>query len=934
MAGQGDAPAGAPDTRPAPSKRIQANAGDHRASQRAAEASATVPEQACMVCLDIPDDVAEQLAVPDGLPPEQLHVTLAYLGTDLDDEQRRQVAAVVTRVAAAYPPLSGTVGGLGQFPAGDSGVPVYVPVDVPGLAELRHDLVEQLRGDGLPVDASHGFTPHITVTYLQPGQELPLPVPPTPVRFDALTWTHGSRWTAVPLARRFAEASRAVRLMLIARLMERRAWNPDLHPRDRRGRFRRVGAADLLSGAVPVGLLSDRRINTILRQLSDDPTTDERVFYLLDAEMGRRDAAARYRQLVESVPDADELQRLPETQVMDLYAQIMAVDRDPDPDARARLEAELDRRTAVARAEAEQSARAFLARPLEEMSEDDLAQASRYASQLDDVEAMERIFVEWERRESAERARVEAERKAAAEAEAARLAADQAAARAEAERAAAQAAERDRLREQIRRMSDDELRNMSHRAVLGVGPEVDADTAELVHEELARRAAAAKEREDAQKLAAARRRWATMPVEALSDDELRDALADYEADGDAADSTRRRRREQLRDEANRRTAEAERRAAMMANAPTEPARTLNPVAKVGTIERYIHAYRTDADARAAATRLALAKRRALGLPDDADDKALKAAERSDPRPLAELAGMILAWYQHLARFDDTIPRDRVAQRQWLVGWPDEQPGPPLRPAQPPARVARAWQVWQEIVQQAQADRDNGDQTTADRVRTAIARAYGLPDDVDADEIRAAMQFDPRTDAQRGAAYIAEFRQLAQEQGVNPSDRLRYGPPDRGAKAGTRPGRRESTPEQSARIDELVARGWDYLDAYAEVHGLDVDALRREQARQTAGGSQKALRAAYDEYVSLQYLDAEIATRGHLLSKAGQAKRIDPISLFSGPMHVARRYASEELLRYWRDHPRLTFAEFRAQMVGRAAAARDQRLAASAGRDFV
>ncbi|WP_320069764.1 hypothetical protein [Micromonospora sp. RTGN7] len=248
-------------------------------------------------------------------------------------------------------------------------------------------------------------------------------------------------------------------------------------------------------------------------------------------------------------------------------------------------------------------------------------------------------------------------------------------------------------------------------------------------------------------------------------------------------------------------------------------------------------------------------------------------------------------------------------------------------------------VWAEIEQQALDDRNAGDESTAMRYLGAVGRALGLPDGADPREVGKATRADTRTPAQKAAAYLAEYRQLAAEQGVDPGDRLRYGPPDRVAKRKS-PARRGPTDVQSAEIERLVATGRDYLDAYADVLGLDLDALRRQEAAAVAGGSTKGsarekLKAAYEEHTYLQFLDAERATRGNLLSRAGKAKKIeDPIVLFSGPMSVARPYASEELLRYWARHPRMTFAEFQQNVSGRAHAGREAAMAGSAGRDFV
>lgn len=131
-----------------------------------------------MVSLDLRADEAAALALPTGEPASELHVTLAYLGAAADysqsalDTLRDRVAAL----AGAWGPLSGRVGGFGRFePSGSSDglSPLYASPDVPGLTELRADLVRDLESIGLGPSSEHGFTPHVTLAYLEPGQAPP-----------------------------------------------------------------------------------------------------------------------------------------------------------------------------------------------------------------------------------------------------------------------------------------------------------------------------------------------------------------------------------------------------------------------------------------------------------------------------------------------------------------------------------------------------------------------------------------------------------------------------------------------------------------------------------------------------------------------------------------------------------------------------------------
>jgi hypothetical protein len=92
---------------------------------------------------------------------------------------------------------------------------------------------------------------------------------------------------------------------------------------------------------------------------------------------------------------------------------------------------------------------------------------------------------------------------------------------------------------------------------------------------------------------------------------------------------------------------------------------------------------------------------------------------------------------------------------------------------------------------------------------------------------------------------------------------------------------------------------------------------REEAEASARASysRQQLREMYREHVYDQVIAAEEALNGVLLSRKARAQGVDPVSLFTGPSHVAYARASEELKRWWQDHPRTTLAEFEDQVTG-------------------
>ncbi len=170
------------------------------------------------------------------------------------------------------------------------------------------------------------------------------------------------------------------------------------------------------------------------------------------------------------------------------------------------------------------------------------------------------------------------------------------------------------------------------------------------------------------------------------------------------------------------------------------------------------------------------------------------------------------------------------------------------------------------------------------------------------------------------------------------------------------GRREGAPvavrddHRSRQVDEFTTGGMNYLDAYAEVHHLDVRELESqermqlvERERRPGESRAKTIRRMYAEHVAMAVLQAEEETNGRLLSKEGLAENnrrrrkgnfgIDPASLWYGNPKAARKYASDELKAWWAAHGgRPTAAGWAAQFTGDRKAAERARMAGQ-GRDF-
>lgn len=112
------------------------------------------------------------------VPPESMHLTLAFLG-DVEERRLSELEdALVEATAEVREPLQLRVQGLGAFPSEEAARTLWAGLDgdVPRLIELQKRLAQELRRSGFDFDQRR-FRPHITLARLRQTQPMPERLP-------------------------------------------------------------------------------------------------------------------------------------------------------------------------------------------------------------------------------------------------------------------------------------------------------------------------------------------------------------------------------------------------------------------------------------------------------------------------------------------------------------------------------------------------------------------------------------------------------------------------------------------------------------------------------------------------------------------------------------------------------------------------------------
>ncbi|UJV42976.1 phage minor head protein [Streptomyces sp. AMCC400023] len=167
-----------------------------------------------MIALVPTADDAARLAIPDGEPPEELHLTLWFLGGDAetwtDDQRQELINGLTARAAALTGPVRAHAFGVNHWNPGEEACWVWAvgddrdaPDDAPTLQEARNRVTDALEDTHNHPDLPAQHTPwaaHVTGVYT--GEGWPLQEMTTrvgPLTFDRLRVAFGGEHTDIPL---------------------------------------------------------------------------------------------------------------------------------------------------------------------------------------------------------------------------------------------------------------------------------------------------------------------------------------------------------------------------------------------------------------------------------------------------------------------------------------------------------------------------------------------------------------------------------------------------------------------------------------------------------------------------------------------------------------------------------------------------------------
>lgn len=174
---------------PFASKAVQLDPGAHPGAMIALMLT---PEQQAAITADIPGRLAQ----------EADHCTICYVAEDAASmlAQKPALVTALAELATRISPIEAQINGYGAFAGNADEYPLILLVDSPDLPGLYHEVCEAVAAAGITMEPNHGFTPHVTLSYLPASQALPrFTRPSTPLVFDSLSLVWAGERIDLPL---------------------------------------------------------------------------------------------------------------------------------------------------------------------------------------------------------------------------------------------------------------------------------------------------------------------------------------------------------------------------------------------------------------------------------------------------------------------------------------------------------------------------------------------------------------------------------------------------------------------------------------------------------------------------------------------------------------------------------------------------------------
>lgn len=118
-------------------------------------------------------DTARQLAIQDGEPAGELHITLGYFGDVRNFHSMRGMLIGTALTASELKPFTVKLNGITRF-TGEGEDALVVNADSPVLGHAYRMLHEHLKSQGIATASEHGYTPHMTLGYLDHDDVMPI----------------------------------------------------------------------------------------------------------------------------------------------------------------------------------------------------------------------------------------------------------------------------------------------------------------------------------------------------------------------------------------------------------------------------------------------------------------------------------------------------------------------------------------------------------------------------------------------------------------------------------------------------------------------------------------------------------------------------------------------------------------------------------------